>query len=341
MKVTSKCLVLAQRPTGPSVIIGEHLILETATIDLEASLKDKMFIVKTLEVSIDPYLSALLRVPTFPAAYKMNEVITGYSIGVIVRSNHPDFKINDYVYGLGKFAEYAVYDDTSAKAHGLLVRKVSAGLPFSRYVGAMGMAGLTAYSGLQLAELKSGETLFVSAATGAVGQVVGQVAKIKGLRVIGSAGSQAKIDLLHQFGFDGAINYKTDDMDTKLAELCPDGIDVYYDNVSGEILDSALAKMNRFGRIICCGNMSLFSGPPVMKNLLSIVTKSLTIRGFVTYDYEHLDGPLVEELTQYLLDGRMKYSEDIRQGIESFPKALEDLLAGNTSGKVIIHLNNL
>ncbi|CAG8469005.1 6578_t:CDS:2 [Dentiscutata erythropus] len=214
-------------------------------------------------------------------------------------------------------------------------------VPKSYFIGLLGMPGFTAYIGLnKIGKPKEGETIFISAASGAVGQVVGQIAKIKGLRVIGSAGSDSKIKYLDELNFDGAFNYKTRNIDEELTKLCPNGIDIYFDNVGGETLDIVLSHLNDNARVVACGMISRYNdnNPHVFKNLMYIVTKRILIQGFIVLDhYQEVDS-FQKEMREWLKQDKIKYKEDIVEGIQNAPEAFLNLLTGKNFGKVIVKI---
>jgi NADPH-dependent curcumin reductase CurA len=214
--------------------------------------------------------------------------------------------------------------------------------PLSAYLGILGLTGITAYLGLEkIGEPQKGETLLVSGASGAVGSVVGQIGKIKGCRVVGIAGSDAKIELMKsKFNYDAGINYKTSqNMKQAIAEVCPDGVDVYFDNVGGEILDAAIANANRYARVVNCGAISLYNeqeqptGPRLEPQL---VKKSIKMQGFIVRDFQDEFPKAVSQLSQWLEDGKLTYEETIVEGFENIPQAFIDLFSGKNKGKMIV-----
>ncbi|CAG8547485.1 12520_t:CDS:2, partial [Dentiscutata heterogama] len=215
--------------------------------------------------------------------------------------------------------------------------------PKSYFLGILGMPGMSAYVGLnKIGKPKKGETIFITAASGAVGQVVGQIAKIKGLRVIGSAGDDSKIKYLEEeLNFDGAFNYKTCNTDEKLRELCPNGIDIYFDNVGGETLETVLNHLNIFGRVVACGMISQYNTktPYGIKNLMQVVGKRLLIQGFIVSDhYQEMSESFQKEMGEWLKQGKLKYKEDIVEGIQNAPEAFVNMLTGKNFGKMVIKI---
>ncbi|KAI8060363.1 hypothetical protein BC940DRAFT_337644 [Gongronella butleri] len=341
--VANKQVIYVKVPTTFPVV-GEHIKVVDTDFDLDASLAEGEFIVKTLVLSVDPYMRGRMRpahIKSYVPAFIEGQPMTGHVVVQVVKSNSANYKVNDYLYGYGHFVNYARMNDTEAKALGLAVRNdiPKSGLPLTNYVGALGMPGATAYVGLKtIGEPKEGETIFVSAASGAVGQIVGQLAKVKGLRVIGSAGSDDKVAHLKSIGFDGAFNYKTESTDTKLTELAPNGVDIYFENVGGETLETVINHMNPFGRIIACGMISQYNTqePYGVRNLIQVVAKRLRFQGFIVHDHPELEVPFREEVTKYLQGGKFQYREDIAKGIESTPDALVAVLKGTNFGKQVV-----
>ncbi|CAO3595375.1 unnamed protein product [Absidia cylindrospora] len=280
-------------------------------------------------------------VKSYSPPFALNEPMTGHTMKLVIKSKSSLYPEQSYVYGLGSFEEYTKLNDQVAKAYGLVVRNdpKTNGIPLSNYVGVLGMPGMTAYAGLyKIGEIKKGETIYVSAASGAVGQLAGQIAKAQGLRVVGSAGSDEKVAHLKELGFDGAFNYKTEDTDAKLAELCPNGIDVYFENVGGKMLEIVLTHLNTFGRIIACGMISQYNLTKAEKvgNLMSIVAKRIKFQGFIVSDYADLEPQFLADVTQMILDKKIKYQESHAEGIEKTPEAFLDVLHGRNFGKQVV-----
>ncbi|CAG8834590.1 4603_t:CDS:2, partial [Racocetra persica] len=226
--------------------------------------------------------------------------------------------------------EYTHIPGNAVSGYENLTKEISKSkLPKSYFLGVLGMPGMTAYVGLnKFGKPKKCETIFISAASGAVGQVVGQIAKIKGLRVIGSASSDSKLKYLEELNFDGAFNYKTCNIDEKLTELCPDGIDIYFDNVGGEMLDMVLTHLNINSRVVACGMISQYNtnAPYGVKNLMHVVTKRITIQGFIVSDHYQETESFRKDMDEWLEQGKLKYKEDIVEGIQNAPEAFLNLL---------------
>ncbi|KAI8332630.1 hypothetical protein BC941DRAFT_436101 [Chlamydoabsidia padenii] len=341
--VSNTQIIFSKVPTTYPVV-GEHITVNKTDFDLDAPLADGEFILKTLVLSVDPYMRGRMRdssVKSYSPAFPLGQPMTGHTVKEVVKSKSANFKEGDYVYGMGTFEEYFKLNDQIAKAYGLVVRNdpKTNGIPISNYVGILGMPGMTAYVGLyKIGEIKKGETIYISAASGAVGQVAGQIAKTQGLRVVGSAGSDEKVAHLKSIGFDGAFNYKTEDIDAKLRELCPNGIDVYFENVGGKMLEIVLTQMNKFGRIIACGMISQYNLAEAEKTggLITIIGKSIKFQGFIVSDHPELEAPFLKDVTQMILDKKIQYQETHAEGIEKTPEALLDVLKGKNFGKQVV-----
>ncbi|CAG8765834.1 10332_t:CDS:2, partial [Gigaspora margarita] len=281
-------------------VIGEHMELVTREIDIKNfPLADGDILLKNQYLSLDPYLRGRMRdsqIEFIADAFKLGKVLEGHGIG----------------------------------DEGLEKEISKSELPKSYFLGLFGMPGFTAYIGLnKIGKAKKGETIFISAASGAVGQVVGQIAKIKGLCVIGSAGDDSKIKyLVNELNFDGAFNYKTCNTEEELTKLCPNGIDIYFDNVGGETLDIALNHLKINARVIACGMISQYNtkNPYGVKNLMNVVTKRLLIQGFIVFDHYHEMEPFQKEMREWLKQGKLKYKEDLVEGIQNAPNAFLNLL---------------
>lgn len=260
----------------------------------------------------------------------------GYAAGYVEVSNHPEFKPGDTVQGLFGVQQYAVSD-------GKRVVKVDTNLaPLQRWVGGLGMPGWTAYFGLlEVGQPKPGETVVVSAAAGAVGSVVAQIAKLKGCRAVGIAGGPEKCRyLLDELGLDAAVDYKAGNLAADLQAACPQGIDVYFENVGGEILDTVLPLMNRFGRIPLCGLISAYNAttpPPGPRNLRSVLTQRLKIQGLIVFDWADRIDEAIRDLGKWYSEGKLKIREDVREGgLDAFPDVLNLLYTGGNHGKLVL-----
>lgn len=302
--------------------------------------RDGQFLVRNLYLSVDPAMRGWVSaVANYSKPVEIGEVMRSRDVGEVIASRHPDYRVGEHVVGWLGWQEYAVSD-----GKGIIRRVSETDLPLSAALGVLGMNGVTAYFGLlDVGEPKPGETVVVSTAAGAVGSAVGQIAKIKGCRTIGIAGGPLKTRLCRdEFGYDAAIDYKsTDDLDRALAQACPDGVDIYFDNTSGRISDAVLRRINKRARIVICGTASLSSwdpwpqGPRVERHLL---VKSARMQGFLVFDYEHRTAEAVPQLAQWVREGKLRYREDILDGLDKAPDAIAGLYRGENLGKRLIKL---
>tara|TARA_Y100000588_G_scaffold97414_2_gene105706 strand:- start:9120 stop:10124 length:1005 start_codon:yes stop_codon:yes gene_type:complete len=329
-----KRVALAARPNGvpkPSDFKVEEMSIPKPGRD--------EFLVKNLFLSVDPYMRGRMNgVTTYAKGVDLGETMVGGGIGQVTESNHPDFAVGDIVNSSFGWQTHAISDGTGAC-------KVDPELaPISTALGVLGMPGLTAYFGLlDVSPPVAGETVVVSAASGAVGSVVGQIAKIKGCRVIGISGTDEKIGyIVDGLGFDGGFNYKTtDDYGEALERLCPDGIDVYFDNVGGPITDAVFPKLNLNARITICGQIDQYNAtePPVGPRLLwHCIVKRLQIRGMLVFDFVDQHAEALKQLGQWVRSGEIRYREDVVEGIDNMPEAFIGLLRGDHIGKRIVKI---
>jgi len=295
-------------------------------------------LVRNIYMSVDPYMRGrMVDRESYVPPFQLGKPLEGGCVGQVVKSEGK-FQVGDYVLGMLGWREYYVSDGAGLTK---IDPKVA---PIQAYLGTLGMPGLTAYVGLlDIGQPKEGDTVFVSAASGAVGAVVCQIAKIKGCRVVGSAGSDEKVAwLVDQAGIDAAFNYKrADSLTAELGKHCPNGIDVYFESVGGEHLEAALARMNTFGRIVLCGMISQYNAtePPLgPSNLIFAVGKRLTIKGFIVSD--HLDRlpQFYADVGRWIAEGRIKWKETIVEGIENAPKAFIGLFKGENLGKMLVKI---
>jgi len=300
-------------------------------------------LVKTLYLSLDPAMRGWMNdVKSYIPPVGIGEVMRAGGIGEVVASKNPAFAVGDHVSaGLG-VQEYCLIPEAGLKRSAIFKIDTRAGSP-TQWLNVLGMPGMTGYFGLMDVGMpKPGETVVVSGAAGAVGQTVGQLAKIKGCRAVGIAGGQAKCDwVVNELGFDACIDYKTGNVRDGLKAHCPDGVDVYFDNVGGEILDHVLARINRKARIIICGAISQYNNTaPVQgpKNYLSLLVNRARMEGIVVFDYADRYPVAIAELAGYLKDGRMKSKEDVVFGLETFPQALLKLFNGENFGKLVLQV---
>ena len=296
-------------------------------------------LLKTIYVSVDPYLRGRMNdSKSYVPSFQLNQPIQSGIIAEVTESKNNHFPKGSFVSAVLDWKEYQ-----TSNGNGLMIIDPKAA-PLSAYLGILGMTGLTSYLGLiEIGKPKSGETIFVSGAAGAVGSVVGQIGKILGCKVAGVAGTDEKVSLLKdKFGFDEAINYKTTPhLKKAIADACPDGIDVYFDNVGGEISDDVMTNMNRLGRVVVCGAISLYNateiptGPRVQPLL---VTKSILMQGFIVSNYADKFPEAIKHLSGWLKEGKLTYQETVMEGFDKIPEAFIGLFEGKNEGKMIVKI---
>jgi NADPH-dependent curcumin reductase CurA len=313
------------------------------TVEPVASPPEGGVLVKTLYLSLDPAMRGWMNdAKSYIAPVGIGDVMRAGGIGVVVESRNPGFQAGDHVSASLGVQEYAVFAADQFKRSGLFKIDTRLGSP-TQWLNVLGMPGMTGYFGLMdVGQPRPGETVVVSGAAGAVGQTVGQLAKIKGCRAVGIAGGKAKCDwVVNELGFDACIDYKAGSVRDGLKAHCPDGVDVYFDNVGGEILDHVLARINRKARIIICGAISQYNNTaPVQgpKNYLSLLVNRARMEGIVVFDYADRYPLAVAEMAGYLKEGRMKSKEDVVRGLETFPETLLKLFNGENFGKLVLHV---
>jgi NADPH-dependent curcumin reductase CurA len=331
---TSREIHLAARPTGWPTADDFRLVAVPVPEPGPGQA-----VVRNLVMSVDPYMRGRMNdVKSYVPPFRLSEALDGGAVGEVVASASPDLAVGDVVlHGLG-WREYALLD--AAKA-----RKVDrSAAPPSAYLGALGMVGLTAYVGLlDVATMRPSDTVFVSGAAGAVGSIAGQIAKLRGSpRVIGSAGSAAKVEYLtRELGFDAAFNYHDGPVHEQLKAAAPDGIDVYFDNVGGDHLEAAISSLNPFGRVALCGAISQYNAEqaaPGPRNLWLAVGKRLTLRGFIVSDHADRMPDFLAEAGGWLREGRLRVDETVVDGIENAPEAFLGMLRGTNVGKMLVRL---
>jgi len=297
------------------------------------------FLVRIVYLSLDPYMRGRMSdARSYVPPVALDDVMEGGTVGEVVRSSHPGFAVGEVVEGRLGWQEYAV---SSGKG----VRKIDARVaPISTALGVLGMPGLTAYFGLlEIGQPKVGETVVVSAASGAVGGLVGQIAKIKGCRAVGLAGSDPKVRyLIEELGYDTGIDYRTaPDLDAALAAACPAGIDVYFDNVGGRITEAVSRHVNMFARFAVCGLISQYNltEPEVApRNERFVLVNRVRIQGFLVFDFAARYKEGLVQLTEWVREGRLRYREDVVEGLEQAPGALTGLLQGRNFGKMLVRV---
>jgi NADPH-dependent curcumin reductase CurA len=335
--MTNKRYLLVSRPSGEPA--HDNFKLEEVPVP---DLADGQVLIKHHYLSLDPYMRGRMNdARSYAPPQPLNQVMIGGTAGEVIASKHADFKPGDHVVGMGGWQQYSVVDG-SARA----IRKVDTSrIPLSAYLGAVGMPGVTAWYGLnRICEANAGQTIAVSAASGAVGSVVGQLAKAKGCRAVGFAGGADKCRyVVNELGFDACIDYKAHpdpkSLYAALKEATPNGIDGNFENVGGPILDAVMPRMNDFGRIALCGMISGYNGEPIpLRFPQLILTSRLLVQGFIVS--EHMDQwpAALSELGALVAEGKLKYRESIAEGIESAPDAFFGLLKGKNFGKQLVRM---
>lgn len=331
-KTISREIQLASRPSGMPV--ADNFTLVETTM---APLQDQEVLVRNLFMSVDPYMRGRMNAgKSYVPPFEIGKTLEGGAIGEVIESRAREFQPGDVVTSSFGWREYFIAAPAALQPVNREIR------PLSIYLGALGMTGLTAWAGLRLLEAKAGETIYISGAAGAVGSVAGQLAKIRGCRVIGSAGSTEKVAFLRaECGFDGAFNYKDGPVLEQLQRLAPDGIDLYFDNVGGEFLEAALALLRLHGRIIACGSISGYNAKtplPGPTNLFNIITKRLTMKGLLVFDWLDQQNAFRKEVGTYFQAGRLKHRETVVEGIDQAVAAFLGLFQGQNIGKMIVKL---
>jgi NADPH-dependent curcumin reductase CurA len=328
---TYKRLVLASRPKG--TVSPENFRLEEVQAP---ALKDGEVLIRNHYLSLDPYMRMRMEdVKSYAAPQALGETMIGGTVGEIVESKNPKFAVGDKVQGMMGWSEMGVSD-------GVMLRKLdTAHVPLSAYLGSVGMPGMTAWYGLtQIMQPKEGETIVVSAASGAVGSVVGQLAKQRGCRAVGIAGGKEKCDyVVNELGFDACVDYKAGNLVEDLARTTPNGIDAVFENVGGRIFDECVARMNPFGRIALCGLIAGYDGEPMsLNNVRNFLTMRLTMRGFIVSEHMDLWPQGLKELGTLVATGKLKFRESVAQGLEAAPEAFIGMLKGKNFGKQLVKL---
>jgi len=337
MPTLNKQITLAARPVGFPKDSDFKLVESPMPTP-----KDGEFLVRVIYMSVDPYMRGRMNdAASYAAPVQLGEVMGGGAVGKVISSNNPSSREGEIVEGFFGWQEYAV-------SNGEGVRKIDPGLaPISTALGVLGMPGLTAYFGLlDICNPQLGETVVVSGAAGAVGSLVGQIALIKGCRAVGIAGADDKVAYLtDELGFDAAFNYKTvTDYFQKLKELCPKGIDAYFDNVGGAITDAAIRLINTRARISICGQISQYNleqpemGPRII--LVSLLVKQARAEGFLVFQFANRYPEGLKQMAEWLKQGKLKYREDIAHGIENAPGAFMAMLKGKNTGKQLVKISD-
>ncbi|HWQ31849.1 MAG TPA: NADP-dependent oxidoreductase [Blastocatellia bacterium] len=324
---------LAARPAG-MIKASDFTLTEEPVPDIS----EGQILVRNLYLSLDPTNRVWIERDSYLPAVGIGEVMRGGTVGVVEASNHPGFSVGDHVSGLLGWQDYAV--STGA---GLTKLPNNPAVPLTAYMALFSHIGLTAYFGLlDIGKPKEGETVVVSAAAGATGSLVGQIAKIKGCRVVGIAGGDEKCRwLTDELGFDAAINYKSEDVDSALRKHCPNGIDVDFENVGGRILEAVLNHINLRARIVLCGMISQYNDTepqPGPRNLAVLIMNRARMEGFIVLDYASRAQEAFADLGQWLMQGKLKYRVDVVEGLEQAPLALNKLFEGTNQGKLVVKI---
>ena len=328
---TYQRIVLASRPRGE--VEASNFRIETVEVP---ELAKGQVLVRNQFLSLDPYMRGRMSEgKSYAASQALGDTMVGGTAGVVVESKNPKFKAGDFVTGMLGWAEMGVAD-------GATLKKVDASqVPLSAYLSVIGMTGMTAWYGLnQIIQPKAGETVVVSAASGAVGSVVGQLAKLRGCRVVGIAGGPVKCAyLVDELGFDACVDYKAGNLKADLADATPDGIDGIFENVGGDVLDTALARTNAFGRIAICGLIAGYDGDATpMHNFKWVLLNRLTVRGFIISEHTEFWPQGLAELATLVSSGKLTYRESVAHGLAAAPAAFMGLLKGKNFGKQLVNL---
>jgi len=331
-------IVLASRPEGAPT--ADNFRLEQVAVPTPAA---GQFLLRAQYLSLDPYMRGRMSdAPSYAPPVEIGGVMTGGTVAQVVASQHPDYQEGDLVMAYSGWQDYALADGT-------LVTKLDPRMAHPSYaLGLFGMPGFTAYAGLlDIGQPKPGETVVVAAATGAVGSVVGQIAKLKGCRVVGIAGGAEKCRYaLEQLGFDACIDHRAADFSQALAQACPQGIDVYFENVGGQVFEAVLPLLNVHARVPLCGLIAQYNGVSPSAELLAtlprnLLTKRMRMQGFIIFDYYQRAGYFAEffkEMSAWVAAGKMVYREDVVEGLEHAPQAFMGLLQGKNFGKLVVKL---
>lgn len=324
-------ILLASRPVG--WVTEENFRIERAPVPKPA---DGEVLVKNLWLSLDPYMRGRMSdARSYVKGVDIGEVMVGQTVGEVIESKNPAFKPGDKVLTQLGWQAYGAAKD-------VVKLEEARGVPLSYYLGVLGMPGLTAYFGLkEIGQPKAGETLVVSAASGAVGSVVGQLAKLWGCRAVGIAGGREKCDyVVRELGLDACIDYKAGNVLRDLKEACPNGVDVYFENVGGEMLDTLLRVMNLRSRIVVCGLIAEYNAtePYGYRNLRSILVNRIRMQGMIVFDWKDRYPEGLKALSGYVAQGKLKYRESVVEGLENAPRGLIGLLKGRNFGKQLVKI---
>ncbi len=334
-QTVNRRIVLASRPAA---LVGpEHFRLEEQPVPAPAA---GQVLLRTLCLSLDPYMRGRMSdAPSYAPSVQLGEVMTGGAVSRVQASQHPDFRPGDLVMGYTGWQDYALSDGSG-------LTRLDADMPHpSLALGVLGMPGFTAFMGLlDVGQPRPGETVVVAAASGAVGSVVGQIARLKGCRVVGIAGGADKCRfVVDELGFDACLDRRSGDLPAQLAAACPKGIDVYFENVGGAVFDAVLPLLNTHARVPVCGLMSLYGGAPsaAAVDRLPALTRALLVKrirmqGFIIFDYEGRQNEFLGPMRAWLAEGKVKFREDVVDGLENAPQAFMGLLKGENFGKLVV-----
>ena len=334
MTIKNQQVLLAARPVGAPKE-SDFRIAESEV----GEPKDGELLVKNVFLSLDPYMRGRMNEgKSYAARVELGDVMVGATVGEVIASKHPKYAVGDVVVARTGWQQYGISNGEG------LMKVDPKRVPLSAYLGAVGMPGVTGWYGLNdIGKPKAGETVVVSAAAGAVGTVVGQLAKSHGCRVVGIAGGKDKCAWLTELGFDAALDHRDPELKDRLRDATPKGIDIYFENVGGAILDMVLARLNAFARIPLCGLVSQYNAiePYPVKNFGSLLTNRVTLQGFIVS--EHMDRwpQALAELSAHVAEGRIKYKETIADGLASAPKAFIGMLEGKNFGKQLVKVGSL
>jgi NADPH-dependent curcumin reductase CurA len=328
----NKQLIFVKRPVGAA---------DASTWSLETNpipeLEEGQVLVKNHYISLDPAMRGWMNEgKSYIAPVEIGAVMRAGSVGEVIKvKNHPTFKVGDFISGHGGVQQYVA---TDGKGYYKVDPKLA---PLPTYIGTLGMPGMTAYFGiLEVGKIKEGDVVVVSGAAGAVGSIVGQIAKIKGCTVIGIAGGADKCKyVVDNLGFDACIDYKNEDVKERLKQECPKGLDVYFDNVGGEILDAALGRLRMHARVVICGAISQYNNKQNMRgpaNYLSLLVNRATMQGMVVFDWAERYGEAGQQMGKWMAKGKLKTREDVYDGIENFPATYNRLFSGDKLGKLVL-----
>ena len=330
----NKTILLEKRPFGKPQLSDFKFVSSE-----EETITSGEMLLKTTYVSVDPYLRGRMNdVKSYIPPFELHKPISSGIVAEVIDSKNPAFKKGDFVTGLLEWKEFQ-----KSNGEGLIKADASKA-PLSAYLGVLGLTGLTAYLGLtEIGKPKKGETIVVSGAAGAVGSIVGQIAKLYGCKVIGIAGTDDKVKMLKSsLGFDEAINYKTTkNMAAAIKKAAPNGVDMYFDNVGGPISDAVLLSINQFARFIICGSISIYNNTELPKSISVqpfLIKNSALMQGFIVFNYADKYPEAIKQLSQWLAEGKLTYTETIVEGFDSIPQTFLDLFEGKNNGKMLVKI---